>query len=189
MMNHPSDATLALYAGDDLGWIARRRTGRHLARCEGCRSEVGAYKDLRGELPDLNDIPGIPWNRMATEMRANIRLGLAAGECVRDGKTEVAGRRSLFGIRALVSYASIAALVAASLLLERPAPKLWTPADGVVLAQTANGIELKEGGQAMSLLHSRAEDVTYSAGAQGTMRARYVDSETGYVTINNVYAQ
>jgi hypothetical protein len=25
-------------------------------------------------------------------------------------------------------------------------------------------------------------------GAQGSMRARYVDPETGYVTINNVYA-
>jgi hypothetical protein len=31
--------------------------------------------------------------------------------------------------------------------------------------------------------------VTYSVGAQGSMRARYVDPETGYVTINNVYAE
>ena len=188
-MNHPSDATLALYAGGDLGWLARRRTARHLAGCEKCRSEVGAYENLREDLPELREIPEISWGQLAGEMRANIRLGLAAGECVRGGEAESAGRRPLWGTRALVSYASIAALVAASLLLERPVPKPRPVSDGVVVAQTANGIELKEGGQAMSLLHSRAADVTYSAGAQGEMRARYVDSETGYVTINNVYAQ
>ena len=31
--------------------------------------------------------------------------------------------------------------------------------------------------------------VTYSVGAQGSMRARYVDPETGYVTINRVYVE
>jgi hypothetical protein len=34
-----------------------------------------------------------------------------------------------------------------------------------------------------------AERVTYSPDAGGGMRARYVDPETGYVTINNVYAE
>ena len=31
--------------------------------------------------------------------------------------------------------------------------------------------------------------MTYLVNAQGTLRARYVDSETGQVTIHNVYAQ
>jgi hypothetical protein len=31
-------------------------------------------------------------------------------------------------------------------------------------------------------------DVTYTPNAQGSMRARYVDPETGYVTVTNVYA-
>jgi hypothetical protein len=79
--------------------------------------------------------------------------------------------------------------VAASVLLERPAPRAAKAADGVTLEATSNGIALRGGGQALSLLHGRAQDVTFSAGAQGSMRARYVDSETGYMTINNVYAQ
>ena len=68
--------------------------------------------------------------------------------------------------------------------------------ESMVLRATASGVELNQGGQSMSLLHVRAAqrpggqpDVTYSAGAQGSMRARYVDLDTGNVTINNVYVQ
>src|SRR5512133_2221986 len=106
-MSHPSEATLALYAGRDLGWFARRRTERHLAGCEHCQREVEAYQSLRSVLPDLSEVPDLHWNRMAAEMKANIRLGLAAGECVREPASERYPR--LFGSRALVSYASIAA--------------------------------------------------------------------------------
>jgi len=38
------------------------------------------------------------------------------------------------------------------------------------------------------LLNSRAHDVNVTASG-GTMRARYVDADTGNVTINNVYVQ
>jgi hypothetical protein len=38
-------------------------------------------------------------------------------------------------------------------------------------------------------MHAGAQHVTYSVGAQGSMRARYVDRETGNVTINNVYVE
>jgi hypothetical protein len=41
----------------------------------------------------------------------------------------------------------------------------------------------------MTLMNGRGSDVLYSAGAQGVMRARYVDSDTGQVTINNVYVE
>ena len=189
-MNHPSDATLALYAGRDLGFFATWRTERHLAGCERCRREVENYDEMREILPELGELPALHWNRLAVEMKANIRLGLAAGECVREPERERVSRRSLFSSRALVSYASIAALLVAGLLLERPLPKTTArDAAEVVLRATPNGIELKEGGRALSLLHRRATDVTYLVGAQGSMRSRYVDAETGYVTINNVYAQ
>lgn len=188
-MNHPSEATLALYAGRDLGLLAQWRTGRHLAGCDRCRGEVEAYAEVREIVPELRALPNLHWNRLAAEMKANIRLGLAAGECVREPRAATPGR-SLFSSRALVSYASIAALVVASLLLERPAPKVSrVDAAEVVLRATPGGIELKEGGRALSLLHRRATDVTVMVDAQGSMNSRYVDAETGYVTINNVYAQ
>jgi hypothetical protein len=60
----------------------------------------------------------------------------------------------------------------------------------VELQSTANGIQVREGGGALGLLHNGAEarDVNYTPGAQGSMRAQNVDSETGYVTVTNVYA-
>jgi hypothetical protein len=192
-MTHPNQSTLALYAGQDLGWFARRRTERHLAHCGECRDEVRAFASARDNLVALNELPAISWNRLAAEMKANIRLGLAAGECVRGEQT--AASFSPFGIlssaRTLTACASVMALVAAGLLLQRSTPPLQTASagEGAVLRTTPNGIELNQGGQTLSLLHVRSGDVTYSAGAQGSMRAGYVDSDTGNVTINNLYVQ
>lgn len=190
-MNHPSDAALALYAGQELGVLARWRTRRHLQHCERCRAEVDAYAGIRAGLPELLGVPEAGWSRLAAEMKANIRLGLEAGECVRGPQREEPRRTPLFGRRALVAYASIAALVAASILLERPLPRPRV-SEGVTLEANSLGIQLKGDGQALSLLHGVAaadrDAVTFTVGAQGSMRARYVDSDTGYVTINNVYA-
>ena len=63
--------------------------------------------------------------------------------------------------------------------------------EGVVVQTTDGGIQVRDGGHALRLLHAKAEDrdVTYTVGAQGSMRARYVDPDTGNVTINNVYAE
>jgi hypothetical protein len=192
-MKHPSNATLALYAGGDLSWPSRWRAARHLAGCERCRAEVDAYSDARAEAAELRELPRVSWNRLAAEMKANIRLGLEAGECVR-AEEDVAvlpGPRWFRDSRALVACASIVALVVVGVLLERPGPRAVPAVEGAVLQAIGGGIEVTEGGQVFSLLHGRAqrEEVTYSVGAQGSMRARYVDSDTGHVTINNVYAQ
>ena len=186
-MTHPSPSVLALYAGKDLGWFTRRRAERHLARCPECRREVEAFGSLRDDLAGLNDMPALAWNRLAAEMKANIRLGLAAGECVRSERA--APWAWLSGTRALAACASVLALVAMGLFLARPGPPTPVASDTAVLRATANGIELDQGGQTLSLLHGSAEKVTYTAGAQGSMRARYVDADTGNVTINNVYVQ
>lgn len=191
-MKHPSDAALALYAGQDLGPVARWRTRRHVARCERCRREVAAYSRVRAALPEMLEVPETGWSRLAAEMKANIRLGLAAGECVGQVQPEKERRVPLFGRRALVVYASIAALATAGILLERPLPRARA-GDDITLEATALGIQLKGRGQSLSLLHGGAaadrNAVTFTVSAQGSMRARYVDSDTGYVTINNVYAQ
>ena len=188
-MKHPSEARLALHAGGDLGRIARWRMERHLAVCERCREDLGGFAATREIVPELAEIPEVPWSRLAAEMKANIRLGLSAGECVRPG--EVPLRHSLFsGARAAVALASVAALLVTGLVLERPAPNPGFPKnEGVVVQTMKNGIQVREGAQALRLMHAGAQNVTYSVGAQGSMRARYVDPETGYVTINNVYAE
>lgn len=191
-MKHPSEATLALYAGGDLGPLSRWRTERHVAGCDRCRLAVDEFASVRESVTGFEDLPGLSWNRLAAEMKANIRLGLEAGECVREPDARPAKRsgQAVFpGWRALVACVSMVALVVAGILLEHPAPPPTEPIQGTVLRVTTNGIELSEDGQAMILLHGRAQDVTYSAGAQGSMGARYVAADSGYVTMNNVYGQ
>jgi hypothetical protein len=186
-MKHPNQATLALHAGGDLGLLARWRTERHLAHCGNCREEVAAFESLRDILPELSAAPEVPWNRLAAEMKANIRLGLSAGECVRTD-APLLSTRLFTGTRAIVAFASIVVLVATGLVLEGPGPRP-APDNTVIVQATRNGIQVREGGQALRLMHAGARNVMYSVGAQGSMRARYVDPETGYVTINNVYVE
>jgi hypothetical protein len=185
-MKHPNQATLALHAGVDLGAIARWRTQRHLMRCAECREEVASFEQFRELVPSLDDSQELHWSRLAAEMKANIRLGLAAGECVR--ADEPAGAGPLWsGARVGVALASVAALLATGVVLERPGPSVARDT-GVVVQATADGVQVREGGQSMGLMHSGTsrDAVTYQVGAQGSVEARYVDSETGYVTVNKV---
>ena len=193
-MKHPSQATLALQAGGDLGFLARWRTKRHLRRCTRCREEVEAFETARQAVPDLAEIPELPWNRLAAEMKANIRLGLAAGECVRAGELPLRETPLFTGARAIIAMASVAVLLVTGIVLERPAPITTAYAeDGMVVQATSHGIQVRKGGQELRLNNpdelTPDERVLYAPDAQGSMRARYVDPKTGYVTINYVYAE
>jgi hypothetical protein len=200
-MNHPDEATLALQAGGDLGPLARWRVGRHLARCGRCRDQVAAFQAVRELLPKMAAPPLVHWNRLAAEMKANIRLGLAAGECVRSGPEPLRDTPLFAGARAAVAFASVLVLLAGSVVLERPAPKPEIAAiEGVEFQTTANGIQVREGGGTLRLLHG-AQDfrmqidgrlrsvpaVNYTPGAQGSMGAGYVDPQTEVATVTNVY--
>jgi hypothetical protein len=188
-MRHPNQATLALHAGGDLGPFKRWLTARHLARCAECRDEVAGYTEMRELLPELAELPEISWNRMAAEIKANVRLGLEAGECVRSADMPL-HRAPLTGWRAVVAFASVVVLVAGCLVLERPAPQ---PAH---IAETAvesgqDGVYSQAGDASMlGLLNGGAQKAVYHFDAQGSIGARYTDPETGSVTINTVsYAQ
>jgi anti-sigma factor RsiW len=186
MTRHPSEAMLALFAGGDLGSLGRWRVERHVAACAECRREVSEFSELRAAVPAMMEPPEISWTKLAVEMKANIRLGIEAGECVSGGRSEGSG---IFSVRALAVCGSLALLLAA-FLLERPIPRVepMKASEAAFLESSGSGIQVKTGDQAIMLLNTRARDVNYLATGHA-MRARYVDTETGYVTINNVYAQ
>ena len=190
-MKHPDQASLALHAGGDLGWFARYRVERHLQQCDRCREEVDAFAATREIFTDLAEIPEVPWNRLAAEMKANIRLGLEAGECVRSGDVPLRDTPWFSGARAAVALASIAALLVTGIILERPAPQVIASNDDFTVVQaTADGIQVRHGGQALRLMNpddlGPNQRVMYSTDAQGSMRARYVDADSGNVIINRV---
>jgi len=188
MTKHPSEAVLALFAGGDLGGLRRWRVERHVASCAECRQEVSEFSELRAAVPGMMEPPEISWTKLAVEMKANIRLGLEAGQCVSAGQSE---GRGIFSMRALAVCGSLALLLAA-FLLERPAPRIEPSTSEAAFVESSGwGIQSKTGDQSIMMLNTRARDarnVDYLASGNA-MRARYVDSETGYVTINNVYAQ
>ena len=186
---HPDSATLALHAGGDLAWFPAWRTRRHVARCAECSDTVAAYRGMRESLPELAEIPDLEWDRIAADMHANIRLGLAAGECVREDVLP-APRVPLFaGARVAIALASVVALLVTGLVLERPKPSELT-AKIPMVQSTQFGVEARTGDQSFALVHgSKVQDVTYSVGAQGTMGASYVDPSTNLVTMTKVYVE
>jgi hypothetical protein len=185
-MKHPNEGDLALFAGRDLNFVFEWRVGRHVSRCEQCRGTVDAFMSLRSETAALGELPAeIAWNRLASEMKANIRLGLAAGECVA-GPSTASGYVGLSGLHTLIAYAAVIMLVMAGVWLQRPVP---LENGRAVLAATSDGIELTEGGRSLGLRYGASrdvKDVSYSADAKGAMGARYVDNNTGYVTVVNM---
>ena len=185
-MKHPTQANLALHAAGDLGLFARWRTARHAARCGSCRDEIAAFEAAREIAADLSEIPEVPWNRLAAEMKANNRLGLAAGECVRVSDPPLRATPLFTLARATVAVASIVAVTIAGLVLQRPAPVMAD--EGTVVQATSDGIQLRKGSHTFRLMNTGVGRVTYSSDAQGGMGARSVDPETGYVTVNRVYA-
>jgi anti-sigma factor RsiW len=187
MTKHPSEANLALYAGGELSRWRRWSVERHVAECAACRDAIAQFSALREQTRAMAELPDVDWDSLAAEMRANIRLGLEAGECVAERSSP---QHLGFSLRGVAACASLAMLLVVSFLIERPAPRVaeLKTDEAAVIETSGSGIQVKEGGRAMMLLNARARTVEYQASGSA-MGARYVDSDTGQVTINNVYVQ
>lgn len=201
---HPSARKLSLLAGGELNWWERFRLNRHASGCRECRMELESLRDTRLALTDLaQEMPSqLNWDRMAAEMKANIRLGLEAGEIVApagggreravDDDLQPEGYGSFF--KPVVALASVAVvLYGATWMLSNRTQKV-VPQGGVLVGTTGEGIELKNGATAMTLYHQggkpMAVEVSSGATVQATsLRAQYVDEDTGEVTIHHVYAE
>ncbi|MBX5495059.1 MAG: hypothetical protein IRZ15_06955 [Bryobacteraceae bacterium] len=188
-MTHPSDVDLALYAGGETGRLRRWQIQRHLSRCGRCREEVASFCAAReglrrggGRIPQ-----GVNWSRLAAEMKANIRLGLDAGEIV--AQPQAPPLR--LGWRPAVALGALTLVIVSGWWLHLPSPvsKEEVAETGVVLGAADGAIELREGAFSLTLVHPGAENVTYLVDFEGSVRARYVDSESGQVTIQNLYAE
>ncbi len=188
-MSHPSEIDLALIAGGELGAWRRFRLWRHVRSCDPCRREVEAFRAARESTSEAaRELPGeVHWGRLAAEIKANIRLGLAAGECV----GPVAETSIQPGWRVAASLASVMVLVLSGWWLYLPAPRILTQAGepGVILEADASGIGLRENGASMTLMHGSPGVITLTANVQGSLGVRYFDTETGQITIHHVHAQ
>ena len=194
MKSHPDELDLAAFASGDAGFFRRFGLERHVRGCEQCQDEVAALCEMRAELAGA-ELPELNWDVLASEMRANIHLGLEAGECVR-----VPSEKKIFSPRLAAAFASLVLLAGAALFMRdyrprqietatappvTPTPEYRIP----VLESSMSGIEMRTGPNSFALLNREGGAVSQSVSAQGTMRSRDIDADTGSVTIKDVYLQ
>lgn len=204
-MKHPSESALALYSGGDSHRMAGLWIRLHLRGCAACSAIVASY----GESCDLlrveqSQIPaGLDWNRLVGEMTGNIHVGLAAGECVAPHHP----KRYVAPWKPVLVASALALVVFGGMWLNFPEAqreslargleRVWNrdarlPAamdPGIYLESTRNGIQVKENGAALTMMHPDVAPAVISISTQGSVRARYIDADTGQVTITNVYSQ
>jgi hypothetical protein len=210
MTGHVKEPDLALYASGDLRLWQRATIHLHVRRCESCREAVEefradrrALRDAAAELPE-----GLEWARLSAEMTANIRVGLAAGECVAPrghARKFVPASWRPVALASMVTAAFAALLVGGWWLnmpsqetqaLSRAMRSIWhgrsvmSEERGPVIEASSEGIELRKDGGTLGLAQDSAKLVSVSVSTQGSASAHYVDQDTGQVTVTSVsYAQ
>lgn len=198
-MKHATDRDLALFAGRELSLWKRLRVQMHINGCERCRLEADAYRETQANLKAVASElpPQLDWERMEREMRANIRVGLAAAQCLPPREQ---GDRHI-GWKPALAMACFSLLVAAGYWVSSPfsplrrqpvAPPVAAETSGIRLRATRAGVEVQQNGRIMTLVNpeqnpDQGRSFTMTSG--DSVRTRYVDSETGQVTINHVYME
>lgn len=206
MRRHPKETDLALFISRDLNLWQRFMVNRHASHCEDCRARIEAYRlDLEQRRREASEMPpGVDWDRLSAEMTANIRVGLAAGECVAPRSRKVVTA----SWRPAAIAAGVAVVLTGAWWLNLPASDTESlkramtalvhgrtdapaPAEdmGPVVEATSRGIQLKENGGSLALSQGRSQPVAITVSAPGSASARYVDTDTGQITITSVYVQ
>jgi hypothetical protein len=188
---HPAESDIALFAGGDCGRWQTFRLKRHLANCDDCRDALACYSDLRLAVSDQaeNGFAPADWNRLAAEMRANIRVGLAAGECVREKPGKPSPRE--WTPRWAIATACVLLLAGAGIFLRGLLPHEAAPATArmAVVQSTGAGVEVSTGKGSMTLLNHGDDAGDQTVTSEGAIRASYVDGNTGTVTVTSVYVE
>lgn len=185
-MRHPSEHDLALLASGDCGFFRKLVLDRHVSGCGQCQESVASFSELRLAVGRLAVNPeGDEWDRLAAEMKANVRVGLAAGECVRPAAMPAAAFRPRFA----AALAGVVLVAGAGLFLKSQLPRenVAVGPRGAVLQVTNSGIEVSSDSGSMTLLKSGdvAAEKTVTSG--GAIRASYVAG--GQVTVASVYVE
>lgn len=190
MKKHPMDGDLALYAGGELPLARRLLAAWHLRRCGRCRHAVARIQEARAALRAAADLPpGVDWPTLEAEMKANIRLGLAAGELV--SRPAVRPRLRTFDWKAAaVVAASLVLVTAAGWLLQR-AGRTAAPAASaeILLHPSKEGLSVRWGQSGSAVFGLGQAPVAAAVSWDGSARAPFVDEDTGQVTIYDVAAQ
>jgi len=199
---HPSIEILGLYAAGDLPFLLRLRTAKHVRECADCERQVLSFRSSRAELRReaegqiLTGFEAIAdWHALERDMLGNIRVGVAASRCI-----EKVGRHRKLTSR-IAWAAGMTALFVGGWFTRIPAednqrivsalrravgleqPQFY----GTVVRSTPGGIAVGAQGATLTMFHP--ESAVISMSGPSSVTARYVDDDSGQVTITNVYGQ
>lgn len=199
---HPGVEILSLYSTGDLPFVLRFRTRRHVKQCAACNQEVLSFRSAKSELRReaqgevLTGFEAITdWRALESDMLGNIRVGVAAAHCIENvGRSRRIGSRLAWGAGMMALFAAgwmsrippednhrIISALRRVVGLEQP------PFNGTIVRSTPEGISVKAQGATLTILHPQSAVISMSGPASVT--ARYVDDDSGQVTITNVYGQ
>lgn len=200
-MRHPFDTDLALYAGNDLTGWKHLSTAWHVRNCADCRASVESFRDVQQQwAATADDLPeDVHWDKLSAEMTANIHLGIAAGECVATASERAAAdARRAWNWHPAAVVAGLVLVFAAAWWLNMPPrgsergvrPSLASfpvfEDHGPVVAASYEGIQASENGSSLGV-NMNGAPVAVSVSFGGSATARYVNEDTGAVTIATVY--
>lgn len=201
--DHPNLENLALYSKRDLPWVMRCQIGRHVRKCADCEEQVLRFRSARDEFKreaDAQMLTGFEaitdWARLEREMLGNIAVGVAAARCI-----EKVGRRRILGARGTWVTVGLVMLFLAGWFTNVPSEQrnhletslrrsmgMEVPQIARSIVQTTpEGIAVRAQGATLTILHPPSAVVSLAGSA--SLGARFVDEETGEVTITNVYGQ
>lgn len=199
--SHPSLGTLALLAARDLPWNKRFSLHRHLSSCPDCQAKLRGFQATQEELrreaesETLTSFEAIAdWNRLEREMLGNIAVGVSAARCIeRKPNTRKLLSPALFSIAFLCVFAVAwgTHIPAEQTQHIFSAIRGWWNEEGLqtgtVLRSSPLGIAVRAQGTTLIMQHPRSATVSLSGGS--AVEARFVDENTGQVTITSVYGQ
>ena len=203
MTAHPSSEVLSLYCSADLPLLDRFRIRRHLSRCEHCERQYSIFRASTTEFKRLaatETLTGFEaiadWARLEREMEGNIVVGLDASRCIEKKRASrgvllkfaAAGGMLLLFVLGWITHVPAEQNTRLMATL-RGAFTCHRTADyqGPVLRSLPDGIVVGSHDSSLTILHPPTAVV--SASGVSAVEARYVDDETGQVTITDVYGQ
>jgi hypothetical protein len=191
MNQHPDLADLALFAGRDLPFWKQWQVRRHVSQCPFCSAEVASFRKIASEPIADELLPDVSWEPLASEMRANIRLGLEASEAIAAYRRPSPAEERWLNWRAAVMFASLMAVVSTGWWFAVSVKKLQQPvvtaAQPTVVEATDSGVEISDGNLTLELRTPASRASFVSVTTRGAAETRYTDAETGQITVNHVY--
>ncbi len=203
MTTHPSSEVLALYSSADLPLLDRLRIRRHLSRCEDCEKQFALFRASTVEFKRLaatETLTGfeaiVDWTRLEREMEGNITVGLDASRCIEKQrasrgllvKFSAAAAMLLLFVLGWVTHVpaeqSVRLYAAVRSAFSGNHPREY---QGPILRSIPDGIIVGSQDSSLTILHPASAVVSVSG--TSAVEARYVDDETGQVTITDVYGQ